>query len=123
MTDLMILLMMSVTTFRLTWLVVRDEFPPVRWVREKIIDLNLRTAKQVRVPDVDGQYYLENRGKWSWLADLVTCYWCVSVWVSGGITWFVDATIGLRLPLIWFGAVAGIAAILCVVIAAVVDRE
>lgn len=57
----MVVLMLAAFTARLTFLVVRDTFPPVLLARE----------------------WIEDRfGEYHPVAYLVTCAWCVSVWVA-----------------------------------------
>lgn len=123
MPDILLLIMMSLVAFRITWFITRDSFPPVRWVRERVIELDYRTAKSVLYRDTDHQQWRDDRGPWTWLADLITCHWCISVWVAAGVTLAVDATIGLRLPLLWFGAVAALAAIIATCVDARMSSE
>lgn len=111
MNDALLLIVMILATFRLTWLLTRDTFPPIRAAREWFVLRARDTGEEVKV-DEDGYLdprgaYVERRGGLVWLADLVTCYWCVSVWVAAGVTLLVWALVPLPLPLLWFGAVAG----------------
>lgn len=94
------LLLVALTSYRLTRLVVHDTFPPVRWVRVKLAG--------------DADAYAP-RASWSpeWLADLVSCHWCSSVWVAGGVVLVTDVWVGLPWPLLVWGAAATAAAWLC----------
>lgn len=120
-----LLAVMALTSFRLTWLVVRDSFPPIRWVREQLVELHWRHAEPVEYRDMEESdtQYVDYRGPWSWPAELITCHWCVSVWTSAGVTVIADATIGLAQPWLYFGATSGIAALIAQGVAAIVDRE
>lgn len=92
-----VLLLVTATTYRLTRLVTTDSLPPAKWVRDRITgDEETDTRAWPWVPD--------------WLATLVTCPWCASVWVAAGVTAAVDLTVGLPLPwLVWAAAASGAA--------------
>lgn len=68
----LLLIVLSLATYRLTRLVVKDTFPPALWLRTKIVRL---------WNPYQGQY----RPRWEWFADLVTCHWCASGWLSLGL--------------------------------------
>lgn len=81
---LVLLLFTSLTTYRVTRLVVKDDFPliavPRRWV--------------VGVPhhhydhDID-EWVPERRHEgrwWYWFGELISCHWCASGWVSLAVT-------------------------------------
>lgn len=96
----LLLVVMTLATYRLTRLLVTDAFPPIRWVRNKL-------AGGWAGPDQDVPIY---RAPWSpqWLADLVSCSWCASGWVSLGIVLGSAATIGVPAPiLVWPAVWAG----------------
>lgn len=94
----LLLIVLSLATFRLTRLVVRDDFPPIQWTRNKIIDF--RPDHVVKGRDGGGDY----KEHW-WLGELVSCHWCSSGWISlvlVGATWFIRDE-GLPIPvIIWF---------------------
>jgi Protein of unknown function (DUF1360) len=70
-------------TWRATHLVVDDDFPPIRWLRDRL------------------------QGGPGWLGDLVGCRWCASVWVAAAITAAADWWVGLARPvLVWAAAAA-----------------
>lgn len=123
----LLLLVMALSVYRLTKLVVEDTFPPVLWLRDRLAGgwrpLNL--AERERHPEVedlgtdtatahmrlgmvmriDGEMsrYVR-RAKWSpfWLAELISCPWCASGWVALGVTAGVWAVAGLAMPvLVW----------------------
>ena len=81
---LVLLVFTGAATFRLTRLVVKDDFPliavPRRWV-------------------IGEQYWDEDSQTWSapkhhdtwyfWFGELISCHWCASGWISLGITGLV----------------------------------
>lgn len=118
----LLLIVMSLATYRLTKLVVEDTFPPVLWLRDKIAGgwRPLTLAEQERYvaasasaqavmrdawsydPDDElGQRHVR-RARWSphWLAELISCPWCASGWVALGVTAGVWGTVGLAVPLL-----------------------
>lgn len=88
----MITFLLVVTVWRVTRLLVVDEFPPVRAVRLWVV----RTFAEVKA---DGSLGADRR--WGWLghalAYLWTCVWCMSVWVGGGVV--AAATVWVSVPL------------------------
>lgn len=120
--------LLVLTVYRLTRLVTQDDFPPVLWLRDKLAggwrpltekDWELRRSpdwnKQFATQPLDG---VENRwvkrADWSphWLAELITCPWCVSGWITGVVVFFTDWTYGLPVPWLMGPAVWGAAALL-----------
>jgi hypothetical protein len=119
----LLLLVMSLATYRGTKLVVEDTFPPVLWLRDRLVggwrpmtdqewDLlrskSLGESKPWRttaIDDVENRWV--ERKKWSpnWLAELLSCPWCASGWVALGVTGGVWATVGLPVPLLVWPAV------------------
>lgn len=128
----LLLTLMVLATYRLTRLVVRDDFPPVLWVRDRLAGgwRDLTTKEEEQIAPVRGSGYMELRRKWevdtegkqryvrrhprspAWLADLLTCPWCASGWVALGVTLSVTFTAGLPVPLLVWPAVWGAAAVL-----------
>jgi hypothetical protein len=98
MSTALLLIMLSLATARLTRLVVKDDFPPLLWVRNKIIDS--RPDHVVTTRDGGEPYY----DHW-WLGALVSCAWCASGWLSLALVVTVWALHGLVLPLLWWLAV------------------
>lgn len=93
----LLLVGMALATFRLTRLVVEDDFPPIEaargWVR------SLRPV--VRKPDQEV--------RWWWGGELVSCYWCASGWISGGMVVTIWGLQGMALPVLWWLATWGLA--------------
>jgi hypothetical protein len=84
---------LTLTSFRLTWLVTMDAFPPVARPREWIVK---RTSF----------------GRWEWFGDLLSCHWCASGWLSLGVVLVADLFLSVPAPaLAWGVAWAGAAVI------------
>ncbi len=91
-----LLLLVTVASYRLTRLIVDDTFPPVAWVRERLTGESSTASRWSWVPE--------------WVSALVSCSWCASVWVAGGVTLLTAVWIGLPLPLlVWAVAASGAA--------------
>ena len=119
-----LLLVMSLAVYRLTRLVVADTFPPVLWLRDRLVGgwRPLTLAEHERYvaasssaqavlretwsydPDDDLKQRHVRRVSWSphWLAELLSCPWCASGWVALAVTAGVWATAGVAMPvLVW----------------------
>jgi len=96
----LVVLLTMLAVHRVTRLVVADEFPPVRAPREAIQDW---FGEYDSRGNLVGGRRLGGFGRS--VAYLVTCPWCMSVWVGGGIVWAVDHWHGLPVPfLVWAAA-------------------
>lgn len=127
---LVLLPAMALTTYRLTRLVVKDDFPPVLWLRDRLVggwrpltsrelekypdapkyaDRNARHGMLGALTVIDGDVnrYVQ-RARWvpHWLADLLSCPFCASGWIGMVVvaaTWFAPA--GLSVPVLcWASA-------------------
>lgn len=128
----LLLILMFLATYRLTRLIVKDDFPPVLWFRDRLVggwrpltekewsairDKDTVTTFSVQDIDYDsgsvGSRYLV-RARWvpQWLADLLSCPWCASGWVSLAVTTAVALTVGVPAPLLVWPAVWGAGALL-----------
>lgn len=132
----LLLIVMSLAVYRLTRLIVADTFPPVLWLRDRLVGgwrpLTLREQETKRLPVmedgqsammaglgqvqlIDGELhrYLR-RARWSpfWLAELLSCPWCASGWVALGVTTGVWVVVGLPVPLLVWAAVWAAGALL-----------
>jgi hypothetical protein len=125
---LVLLFPMALTTYRLTRLVVADTFPPVLWLRDRLVGgwrpltekewEQLRSAaskpwKTTAIDDVENRWV--ERGRWvpHWLADLLSCPFCASGWIGAGVvaaTWFAPA--GLSVPVLCWVTVWAVGGIL-----------
>lgn len=120
---LVLLPAMALTTYRLTRLVVKDDFPPALWVRDRLVGgwrpLSSKESAQVRsaglppmgwmtttIDDVDHRWVERKAWVPHWLADLLSCPFCASGWIGMVVvaaTWFAPA--GLSVPVLcWFSA-------------------
>lgn len=115
--------LMSLTAYRITRLIVKDTFPPVLWIRDRLAGgWRPLTAKEraapVAVPwrnqteEHDGvmeRYVVRWRWVPHWLAELLSCPWCASAYVSGALILAMDLTTGVPWPwlmgvAVWAGA-------------------
>lgn len=134
----LLLVLLVATAYRLTRLVVKDTFPPVLWVRDRLAggprkptraeqyhdnypnDLEPGVSKTV--PGLRGVWYLYDGqtyvhrapASWAphWLGELITCPWCASAYVSGAVVAVTDLTYGLPAPWLYGFAVWAGAALL-----------
>lgn len=130
------LAVMSLTAYRLTRLLVKDTLPPVLWLRDRLAGgwrkFTLEEYRSILLPvDWDGHTITTVRGlvmrndegdsllwinkqAWSpyWLAELITCPWCASAYISGCVVGVTDLTAGVRWPWAMAGAVWALAALL-----------
>jgi RNA polymerase subunit RPABC4/transcription elongation factor Spt4 len=122
---LVLLVPMALTTYRLTRLVVEDTFPPVLWLRDRLVGgwrpLTSKESERHPLPVmeegqsattawlgsltvIDGEMnrYVA-RARWvpHWLADLLSCPFCASGWIGMVVvvaTWF--APTGASIPVL-----------------------
>lgn len=121
---------MILANYRASRLAVKDTFPPVLWLRDRLAggwrpltDKELETqplpvfqgdsgvvtghplGSMMRIDGQVNRYV--RRASWSpyWLADLVSCPWCVSGWLAAALTAAVDVTVGVPAPFLVWGAV------------------
>lgn len=120
MNPVLLFLLMVLTAYRLTRLVVRDTFPPLLALRDRLAGgwRPLTEPEQLRRPapwpiqDVDGvTHRWVKRAGWSpyWLAELMSCPWCASAYLSAAVVAVTDVTTGLPVPVlhgfaVWAGA-------------------
>jgi hypothetical protein len=126
-----VFLVMCLGAYRLTRLIVRDTFPPVLWLRDRLAGgwRKLTVAeseeyaasrergaliKSWELDPKDLQQRYVRRARWSppWLAELITCPWCASAYVSGALTAAVDVLYGVPVPWLVGPAVWAVSALL-----------
>lgn len=117
---IVVLVLLCLTAYRATRLIVRDTFPPVLWLRDRLaggwraptqaeVDLYAGASSVERKrlalrwgydPEAEEPQRFVVRHRWSpyWLAELITCPWCASAYVSGALTATVDITYGIPVP-------------------------
>lgn len=96
----LLLVVLALATFRLTRLITRDDFPPILWARTRIQRARPTVTKSATLGH---EAYVD----YWWLGELVSCPWCASAYVSGGVvaaTWYLH---GLPLPVFCWLAVWG----------------
>jgi hypothetical protein len=134
----LLLIVMSLATYRLTRLAVADTFPPVLWLRDRLAGgwraptmkeqhHNLFPGDEVEegalrhveglgmFTRTDGELQIyRRRWEWSpfWLAELVSCPWCASGWLAGGVTAGVWWWVVLPVPVLCWLAVWAVGALL-----------
>ena len=133
------LLVGGLASFRLTRLVVHDDFPPILWLRDRlaggyrpmtsaeqhswadwVATRDLPIERQSPRPFVtvtigDEEQRWVDKAKWSpfWLGDLVTCHWCASGWVSFGVVVVALPFTSVPLPVLTWLATWAIACLIC----------
>lgn len=131
----LLLACMTLANYRATRLVVRDDLPPILWLRDRIAggwrEPSLKETEHPAYPrdlagtrEVDGlgtfalydgkPHVYHRRAGWSpyWLAELVSCPWCVSGWLAAALTAGAASTVGVPAPGLVWGAVWGASALL-----------
>lgn len=88
---MLVVALVLLTTYRVTRLLVRDEFPPIAVQRARVA---------------------ERWGDVSWQAYLSQCSWCAGVYVSGLVTAAVWLVVGLPVPFLVWGAGAAVTGLL-----------
>jgi len=123
MDDGLLLVVMSLGSYILTWLVVTSDFPPVLWVRDRLVG-GWRVATETEQKVLKGSGALAkaangdliretHRAGWvpDWLASLLSCSWCASGWISAGVVGGSVATVGVPAPVLVWPAVWALSAL------------
>ena len=114
MTVLLVLLILC--AYRGTRLITKDTFPPVLRARDRLAGgwrkLTEAEAEYMwedpDVREIDGirsRYIVRWKRSPYWLAELITCPWCASAYVSGALVLVTDLTVGVQWPWLMGGAV------------------
>jgi hypothetical protein len=121
--------LLCLAAYRGTRLIVKDTFPPVLWLRDRLVGgwRPLTEAEQGVVARQPGgnqpfpvtvqngkQLRWVTRRAWSpdWLAELLSCPWCASAYVSGALVAVTDVTYGVPVPWLAGPAVWAVASLL-----------
>lgn len=110
-----------IAVYRLTRLGVKDDFPPILWLRDRLAggwrpltpkEQGEKWQDEQDIGGVRSRYV--HRATWSpyWLAELVSCPWCLSGWISGAVTALLDLNQSLPDPVLFGFGVWGGAALL-----------
>lgn len=91
----LLLVVLGLATYRVTRLVTKDDFPPVKRPRDWLAggEPDDPNASRPHAPH--------------WVGELITCYWCASGWVALGFVVGVDLLSEQSVPLpvvTWFAA-------------------
>lgn len=103
MTFLLVMFLIPGASYRLTRLITKDTFPPILWLRDRLAggwrpltepewDIFRTDGRKVlgAVQDIGdtGVNRYVVRASWSpyWLAELLSCPWCASAYVSAALT-------------------------------------
>lgn len=98
MNSVLLTILVCFTTYRITRLLVRDTFPPVRLIMVKIVGEDEKKLEGTNL---------------EWLGELLTCYWCASVWVAGFTVLATQMTTGdLCYPLLVWPSAATVGALM-----------
>lgn len=120
--------LLCLAAYRLTRLLIKDTFPPVLWLRDNLVggwrpatEGEMRVVRDPALPTpfqttvIDGRTSRwVNRCDWvpDWLAELLSCPWCASAYVSGALVAVTDITYGVPVPWLVGPAVWAVAALL-----------
>lgn len=121
--------LLCLTAYRATRLLIKDTFPPVLWLRDnlvggwrpvtegeqRIISRQPGGNQPFPMTDQNGKTLRwVTRRRWvpDWLAELLSCPWCASAYISGGLVAVTDITYGVPVPWLTGPAVWAVAALL-----------
>jgi len=129
---------MSLATFILTKLIVDLDFPPVLWLRDRVVggwrEPTTREQHHEAFPVgeveenatfvapslgafrlADGELQIYAR-RWKWVpfffADLISCPWCTSAYAAAAVTGGTWLAVGLPVPVLMWFAVWSLGALL-----------
>lgn len=127
---------LSLATFVFTHLIVYLDFPPVLWLRDRIVGgwrpLTMKEAEQLRsenlpegvlgypvkpfvTTDVDGipnRWVARSDQVPFFFAELMSCPWCVGAWAAAALTAGSALTVGIPAPLLMWLAVWALGSLL-----------
>ncbi|MDF2946219.1 MAG: hypothetical protein K0S51_898 [Bacillales bacterium] len=117
MNEFFLFLLFALASYRLTRVIVFDKI--AKFIRNPFIE-----EKEVVEEDGTVSYFTKlkyNSGILCWLGQLLSCYWCVGVWVATGFYTFYAFFPAYALPLIYIFAIAGAASIIETIILKLID--
>ena len=90
-----------VATMRTTRLLVKDEWPPAKRLRDAVTETFGAYSPS---GEADGSWHLVSGKRWGIigysLAYIWTCPWCMSPWVAAALSW-IAVWLGFSVPLPW----------------------
>jgi hypothetical protein len=110
----LVVVLLILASYRVTRLIVYDDFPPIFWLRSKITYARPPITRTDKVWDYrTGQWqWGDSEIDYWWLGELVNCPWCTSAYVSGAGVLIMWAVYGMPLPiLVWLAVWGGSAAL------------
>jgi hypothetical protein len=123
-----VFILLCLTAYRLTRLLIKDTLPPVLWLRDRLVGgwrpMLSAEWEAIRQPGAKVPWAHQNingvenrwveRQSWvpDWLAELLSCPWCASAYVSGALVAVTDVLYGLPVPWLQGMAVWAVAALL-----------
>lgn len=116
----LLLAVMSLTTFILTKLVVDLDFPPVLWLRDRVIGgwrppTMAEQHRNAETTDIDGEPHVwiaRDKRVPLFFAELMSCPWCTSGWISAGTVAGTWLFVGLPVPVLMWPATWALGALL-----------
>lgn len=107
MTSFYLLILFILATYRMTHIIVFDTIGQIvrkPFIEEKMVEENDQLKKYIRL-----KY---QKGIKHWIGQLLSCYWCVGVWISFGLYLLYAILPSFGFVVLCVFAVAGGAAIL-----------
>ncbi len=98
----MTILLVCLATFRATWFVTVDDFPPMAKLRA---------------------WVTQRFGEGSSVTYLITCLWCVSVWLGAGITALTDVFVSVPLPVLVWASSSAVTGILGIFVKGMIQKN
>lgn len=117
----LLLFLLSLSTYRLTRLIVEDTFLPVLWARDRLVGGWREVTMKEREQGIsDGKDENEEPLKfntpvpWSpyWLRELLSCPWCASGWLALVLVLVCLSFVSVPLPALFWLASWGLGALL-----------
>lgn len=95
--DVLVVALLVLSSWRATRLITKDTFPPLLAVRDRLaggwrpmtseeLSAWAGTPDQQEIDGVRSVWHTRSDRSPFWLAELVSCGWCASGWVSGALT-------------------------------------
>lgn len=98
----LVLLTATLAAYRLTRLIVRDDFPPIQWVRDSV-------TNKLNCPVESGA-----RAFWCHtVTELLSCPWCIGWWISAAtVGGLMVVGVSIPVPVLTVFAISSVVGIL-----------